>query len=200
LFQTTIPGIGNGGVNASGGPQLQWAPGIQKRWATCHVCFDVAMTWLKKTTNSSVRYAFFMLLPSTVIPVRIWRSRWDAGLLLLCFRPDGGLVVPHEQSCCVSDPMVDSWFLMSSPMPILSILGFYLYFVLKLGPQLMATRKAFNLQGILVAYNFYQVLFSLWLCTMVRYCTSHSSHTATNSCKMRTLASPCRRVRLSVCM
>jgi hypothetical protein len=23
LFQTTIPGIGNGGVNASGGPQLQ---------------------------------------------------------------------------------------------------------------------------------------------------------------------------------
>ncbi|XP_069697684.1 very long chain fatty acid elongase AAEL008004-like [Periplaneta americana] len=64
------------------------------------------------------------------------------------------------------DPMVDSWFLMSSPMPVLGILGFYLYFVLKLGPQIMATRKAFNLQRILVAYNFYQVLFSLWLSTM----------------------------------
>jgi hypothetical protein len=68
---------------------------------------------------------------------------------------------------CVSDPMVDSWFLMSSPLPVLTILGIYLYFVLKLGPQLMANRKAFNLQKILVAYNFYQVLFSLWLCTMV---------------------------------
>ncbi|XP_023718789.1 elongation of very long chain fatty acids protein AAEL008004 [Cryptotermes secundus] len=64
------------------------------------------------------------------------------------------------------DPMVDSWFLMSSPMPVLLILVFYLYFVLKLGPQLMATRKAFNLQRILVAYNFYQVIFSLWLSSM----------------------------------
>jgi hypothetical protein len=63
--------------------------------------------------------------------------------------------------------MVDSWFLMSSPVPVLTILGFYLYFVLKLGPQLMATRKALNLQKILVAYNFYQVLFSLWLCSLV---------------------------------
>jgi len=63
--------------------------------------------------------------------------------------------------------MVDSWFLMSSPVPILTILGSYLYFVLKLGPQLMTTRKAFNLQKLLVAYNFYQVLFSLWLCTLV---------------------------------
>jgi hypothetical protein len=68
---------------------------------------------------------------------------------------------------CVSDPMVDSWFLMSSPVPILTILGFYLYFVLKLGPQLMSNRKAFNLQKILIAYNFYQVLFSIWLCTLV---------------------------------
>jgi hypothetical protein len=67
----------------------------------------------------------------------------------------------------VSDPVVDSWFLMSSPIPVLTILGFYLYFVLKLGPQLMATRKPFNLQGLLVAYNFYQVIFSIWLCSTV---------------------------------
>lgn len=78
------------------------------------------------------------------------------------------------------DPMVDSWFLMSSPVPILTILGLYLYFVLKLGPQLMATRKAFNIQKILVAYNFYQVLFSFWLCSlpfrlgMVTYLFKHS--------------------------
>ncbi|KAJ9590201.1 hypothetical protein L9F63_016690, partial [Diploptera punctata] len=64
------------------------------------------------------------------------------------------------------DPMVDSWFLMSSPVPVLCILLFYLYFVLKLGPQLMEKRKPFNLQRVLVAYNFYQVIFSLWLCSM----------------------------------
>jgi hypothetical protein len=65
------------------------------------------------------------------------------------------------------DPMVDSWFLMSSPVPILSILGFYLYFVLKLGPQLMANRKAFNLQKILVAYNFVSNPYSLRNNTLV---------------------------------
>ncbi|PSN36105.1 Elongation of very long chain fatty acids protein 7 [Blattella germanica] len=64
------------------------------------------------------------------------------------------------------DPMVDSWFLMSSPYPIISILCFYLYFVLKLGPKIMEKRKAFDLQRVLVAYNFYQVMFSLWLCSM----------------------------------
>jgi hypothetical protein len=80
----------------------------------------------------------------------------------------------------VPDPMVDSWLLMSSPVPVLSILGFYLYFVLKLGPQLMATRKAFNLQRILVAYNFYQVVFSLWLSTMVRIARQPCASSAPN--------------------
>ncbi|XP_046400881.1 elongation of very long chain fatty acids protein AAEL008004 [Ischnura elegans] len=65
------------------------------------------------------------------------------------------------------DPNVDQWFLMSSPVPLLCILGFYLYFVLSLGPRLMAKReKPFQLQPVLVAYNAYQVVFSLWLCTL----------------------------------
>ncbi|KAE8745384.1 hypothetical protein FOCC_FOCC007932 [Frankliniella occidentalis] len=63
--------------------------------------------------------------------------------------------------------MVDSWFLMGSPLPILSILAVYLWFVLKAGPAFMASRKPYNLQPILILYNGYQVLFSLWLCTMV---------------------------------
>ena len=67
-----------------------------------------------------------------------------------------------------ADPMVDSWFLMSSPLPVIAILISYLYFVLKLGPQFMEKRKPYNLQGLLVAYNFYQVIFSIWLCSMVR--------------------------------
>lgn len=56
---------------------------------------------------------------------------------------------------------------MSSPVPVLTILAAYLYFVLKLGPQYMSSRKPFNLQNILVTYNLYQVIFSIWLCTMV---------------------------------
>lgn len=63
--------------------------------------------------------------------------------------------------------MVDSWFLMSSPLPVLGILAVYLWFVLKAGPAFMASRKPFNLQGVMVLYNAYQVVFSLWLCTMV---------------------------------
>lgn len=57
---------------------------------------------------------------------------------------------------------------MQSPLPVLTILAFYLYFVLKLGPKLMENRKAYDMQWFLVLYNGYQVLFSAWLCAQVR--------------------------------
>lgn len=53
---------------------------------------------------------------------------------------------------------------MQSPIPVLTILACYLYFVLKLGPQWMSKRKPFEIQSILVGYNAYQVVFSIWLC------------------------------------
>ncbi|XP_017777176.1 PREDICTED: elongation of very long chain fatty acids protein 7 [Nicrophorus vespilloides] len=62
------------------------------------------------------------------------------------------------------DPIVDSWPLMGSPVPVLILLGAYLYFVLKLGPEWMANRQAFELKHVLIGYNLYQMLFSLWLC------------------------------------
>nr|CAI5855023.1 unnamed protein product [Callosobruchus analis] len=52
-----------------------------------------------------------------------------------------------------------------SRVPVVTILITYLYFVLKLGPKLMEKREPYNLQSVLVAYNAYQVLFSLWLCS-----------------------------------
>ncbi|KAF6198207.1 hypothetical protein GE061_007954 [Apolygus lucorum] len=64
-----------------------------------------------------------------------------------------------------ADAIVDSWFLMSSPTPILSLLLFYLYFVLSLGPKLMESRKPFDLKYTMVLYNLYQVVFSSWLCS-----------------------------------
>lgn len=60
---------------------------------------------------------------------------------------------------------MDSWLFMKSPVPVLTILLTYLYFVLVLGPKLMEKRSAYNLKGVMIAYNGYQVLFSLWLCS-----------------------------------
>jgi hypothetical protein len=67
----------------------------------------------------------------------------------------------------VSDSMVDTWFMMGSPTPILCIVACYLYFVLKLGPKLMASRKPLNMKGFLLAYNFAVALLSLYVATMV---------------------------------
>nr|CAD7417114.1 unnamed protein product [Timema poppensis] len=79
--------------------------------------------------------------------------------MLTCLRP-------HVDLSQTPYPMVDSWLFMSSPVPILTILALYLYFVLSLGPNMMNSREPFHLQKLLVVYNLYQVLFSSWLCTL----------------------------------
>jgi hypothetical protein len=65
--------------------------------------------------------------------------------------------------------MTNTWFLMDNPASVLFIVGCYLYFVLKLGPTLMAPRKAFSLQALLVTYNFAMVLLSLYLVLVVSH-------------------------------
>ncbi|XP_018901859.2 very long chain fatty acid elongase AAEL008004 isoform X1 [Bemisia tabaci] len=66
----------------------------------------------------------------------------------------------------VFDPTVDSWFMMGSPWPILIIIACYLYFVLKLGPQYMENKKAFNLKYVLIAYNLAQVVYNALMCSV----------------------------------
>ncbi|XP_015607877.1 elongation of very long chain fatty acids protein AAEL008004 [Cephus cinctus] len=61
----------------------------------------------------------------------------------------------------VSDPRVSDWPLMDSPIPTFVIVVLYLYTVTILGPRLMANRKPFKLRNALVAYNAFQVVFSL---------------------------------------
>ncbi|CAH2074986.1 unnamed protein product, partial [Iphiclides podalirius] len=61
------------------------------------------------------------------------------------------------------DLNVEKWFLMSSPLPVLTILISYLVFVLKTGPDYMKKKKPFNLNGVLVFYNALQVIFSIVL-------------------------------------
>lgn len=67
----------------------------------------------------------------------------------------------------VRDPMVDTWPLMESPGPMLCIVSAYLIFVLKAGPKMMEKRPAFQLNNVMIGYNAFQVLFSIWLTTLI---------------------------------
>ncbi|XP_063226483.1 very long chain fatty acid elongase AAEL008004 [Bacillus rossius redtenbacheri] len=62
-----------------------------------------------------------------------------------------------------SDPRVNQWSMMGSPLPTLAICLFYAYFAKVLGPRLMENKKPFDLRNVLVVYNFLQMLFSAWI-------------------------------------
>lgn len=59
--------------------------------------------------------------------------------------------------------MVPQWPLMGSPGPMLTIVGCYLAFVLKVGPRMMEKRPAYQLTNVMIAYNAFQVLLSLFI-------------------------------------
>ncbi|TNN47099.1 Elongation of very long chain fatty acids protein 7 [Liparis tanakae] len=63
-----------------------------------------------------------------------------------------------------ADRRTASWFLMSSPFPQTLVIVAYIYFVQSLGPRVMENRKAFDLKGVLVVYNFGVVALSLYMC------------------------------------
>lgn len=52
---------------------------------------------------------------------------------------------------------------MSSPLPQAIVIAAYIYFVTSLGPRIMENRKAFDLKGVLVVYNFSVVALSLYM-------------------------------------
>ncbi|PSN51448.1 Elongation of very long chain fatty acids protein [Blattella germanica] len=61
------------------------------------------------------------------------------------------------------DPRTSNWPLMSSPFPTLLICLSYVYVVKVLGPKFMENRKPMELRKVLIYYNLFQVLFSVWL-------------------------------------
>lgn len=67
----------------------------------------------------------------------------------------------------MADETVDSWFLMSSPGPVVAVVMIYLVFVLKIGPEYMKNRKPMDLKRIMVLYNAFQVCYSIWMCRTV---------------------------------
>merc|ERR1712047_212090 len=61
------------------------------------------------------------------------------------------------------DPRVDDWLFMSSPWPVLALCAVYYYIVRYAGPAFMKDRPPYDIQKLMIAYNFFQTLLSLWV-------------------------------------
>ncbi|KAK9501008.1 hypothetical protein O3M35_002146 [Rhynocoris fuscipes] len=84
------------------------------------------------------------------------------------------------------DDTFENYFLMQAPWAVVAIVVFYLYFVLKLGPDLMANRKAYDLRRIIQFYNFVQVIFSFWwFCTTMNIMLVNSETMSISSAMCR---------------
>lgn len=59
---------------------------------------------------------------------------------------------------------------MQTPIPMSAILLSYLFFVLYLGPRIMANRKPFQLKEAMIVYNFALVALSTYIVYEVSTC------------------------------
>lgn len=87
----------------------------------------------------------------------------------------------------IADPRTEELFLMSSPLPIVGIIGLWLMFILKWGPAYMKDREPYDLKQIMIVYNIIQVVLNTyivyitytarnvvsWRCTPVDYSNSY---------------------------
>uniref|UniRef100_A0A3Q2Q3W6 Elongation of very long chain fatty acids protein 1 n=1 Tax=Fundulus heteroclitus TaxID=8078 RepID=A0A3Q2Q3W6_FUNHE len=62
-----------------------------------------------------------------------------------------------------ADPRIKEYPLMQSPVPMTAILLVYLFFILYLGPRIMANRKPFQLKEPMIVYNFLLVALSVYI-------------------------------------
>lgn len=60
------------------------------------------------------------------------------------------------------DPKTADWPLVATPWPTVAFVAAYL-FIVKVGPKIMETRKAYSLREVLIVYNFSLVLLSAWM-------------------------------------
>lgn len=75
----------------------------------------------------------------------------------------------YQWLCSFSDPRVEQWPMMSSPIPTLG--AFFLYLIVaNYGPTLMKQRKPFKLNWLLVIYNLYVAMLNLWIVCELCYC------------------------------
>lgn len=64
---------------------------------------------------------------------------------------------------------VDDWLFMSSPWPVLALCGLYYYIIRIAGPAFMKNREPYDIQKVMIAYNFFQTFFSLWIFSKATY-------------------------------
>ncbi|XP_022658687.1 elongation of very long chain fatty acids protein 7-like [Varroa jacobsoni] len=69
----------------------------------------------------------------------------------------------------MGDNRITHWTLMGSPFKVLSVIGVYLIFSTKLGPWLMRDRAPLNIRPIVIAYNIFMVLSSVYFCVLTIY-------------------------------
>lgn len=69
----------------------------------------------------------------------------------------------------LSDPRVENYPLLDSPLSIIAIISAYVYFVTSWGPSLMKNRKPFELKWILIIFNAFQILLNLFIGTIGFY-------------------------------
>uniref|UniRef100_A0A3Q2HV14 Elongation of very long chain fatty acids protein n=1 Tax=Equus caballus TaxID=9796 RepID=A0A3Q2HV14_HORSE len=69
----------------------------------------------------------------------------------------------YQEMMKCADPRIQGYPLMGSPLLMTSILLTYVYFVLSLGPRIMANRKPFQLRSFMIVYNFSLVALSLYI-------------------------------------
>ncbi|KAJ0180132.1 hypothetical protein K1T71_004723 [Dendrolimus kikuchii] len=62
--------------------------------------------------------------------------------------------------------LVDSWFMMSSPSPILSVVVLYLILI-RIGPRIMKNRPPLRMNRLISYYNAFQVLLAAMICFKV---------------------------------
>ncbi|XP_049865777.1 elongation of very long chain fatty acids protein 7-like [Pectinophora gossypiella] len=62
--------------------------------------------------------------------------------------------------------VVDSWFMMSSPMPILSVIVAY-FLLIRIGPRIMKNRPPLKMNKLLTYYNAFQVMLAAMICLKV---------------------------------
>lgn len=71
---------------------------------------------------------------------------------------------------------------MQTPIPMSAILLSYLFFVLYLGPRIMANRKPFQLKEAMIVYNFALVALSIYIVYEVSTCLKVLSYIYLYTC------------------
>jgi len=73
------------------------------------------------------------------------------------------MLAKYNESLVGAQPSIDGWFLMGSPLPITTICIIYMYYVLYFGPRHMKDRKPYDIQSLILVYNFMQVAYNLYM-------------------------------------